>query len=168
MVVNYNWDNSWSSCGWLSRPWQLRILGMIDDHLGDGGEPSWGLWVNILQMVGDHSWACRWPFWGYWVTILEMVGDYLWEAGWPSLGSGVIIFGMVGYHPQSGWWPSWGWWVTIHGISTGLIFMSYVYVPNSKPVVRFLLVDLGWWVTILWMIGDHPGDGADHPHFTWF
>ena len=37
--------------------------------------------------------------------------------------------------------------------------MSYVYVLNSKPVVHFPLVDLGWWVTILWMVGDHPGWG---------
>ena len=67
---------------------------------------------------------------------------------------------MVGDHPWNGWSPSWGWWLTIHGISTGLNFMSYVYVPNSKPVVHFPLVDLGWWVTILWMVGDHPGDGG--------
>ena len=67
---------------------------------------------------------------------------------------------MVGNHPLNGWWPSWGWWLTIHGISTRLNFMSYVYVPNSKSVVHFPLVDLGWWVTILWMVVDHPGDGG--------
>ena len=46
--------------------------------------------------------------------------------------------------------------MTIHVISAGLDFMIYVYVPNSKPVVHFPLVDLGWWVTILWMVGGHP------------
>ena len=46
--------------------------------------------------------------------------------------------------------------MTIHGISTGLDFMSYVSVPFSKLVVHFSLVDLGWWVTILWMVSDHP------------
>ena len=50
--------------------------------------------------------------------------------------------------------------LTIHGISTGLYFVSYVYVPNSMPVVHFPLVDLGWWVTILWIVGDHPRDGG--------
>ena len=38
--------------------------------------------------------------------------------------------------------------MTIHGISTGLDFMSYVHVLNSKSVVHFPLVDLGWWLTI--------------------
>ena len=61
-----------------------------------------------------------------------------------------------------------GWWLTIHGISTGLNFMIYVYMPNSKPILHLPLVDFGLWVTILWMVGDHPGDGGDHPHFTWF
>ena len=50
--------------------------------------------------------------------------------------------------------------MTIHGISTGLNFMSYVDVPNSKSVVHFPLVDLGWWVTIIWMVGDHLRDGG--------
>ena len=57
----------------------------------------------------------------------------------------VTILGMVG-------------WLTINGISTGLNFISYVYVPNSKSIVRFLMVDFGWLVTILGMVGDHPGD----------
>ena len=69
-------------------------------------------------------------------------------------------FGMVGDHHLNCWWPSWGWWLTIHDISPGLNFLSQVYVPNSKPVVHFPLVDLGWWVTILWMVGGHPGDGG--------
>ena len=38
--------------------------------------------------------------------------------------------------------------MTIHGISSGLSFMSYVYVPNSTSEVHFPMVDLGWWVTI--------------------
>ena len=46
--------------------------------------------------------------------------------------------------------------MTIHGISTGLNFMSYVDVPNSNSVVNFPIVDFGWWMTILWMVGDHP------------
>ena len=42
----------------------------------------------------------------------------------------------------------------------GLVFfVRYVYVPNSKSVVHFLLLDFGWLVTIIWMAGDHPGDG---------
>ena len=32
-------------------------------------------------------------------------------------------------------------------------------MPNSKSVVQFLQVDFGWCGTILWMVGDHPGDG---------
>ena len=32
--------------------------------------------------------------------------------------------------------------------------------PNFKSVVLFLLVDFGWLVTILGMVGDHPGDGG--------
>ena len=70
-------------------------------------------------------------------------------------------FLMVGDHPGNGWGPSWGWWLTIHGISTGLNFMSYVDVSNSKSVVHFPLVDLGCWVTILGKVADHPR------HFTW-
>ena len=35
-----------------------------------------------------------------------------------------------------------------------------LYVPNSKSVVHFLMVDFGWLVTILGMVGDHPGDGG--------
>ena len=31
-------------------------------------------------------------------------------------------------------------------------------MPNSKSVVHFLMVDFGWLVTILGMVGDHPGD----------
>ena len=31
---------------------------------------------------------------------------------------------------------------------------------NHKFVVQFPLVDLGWWVTILWMVVDYPGDGG--------
>ena len=42
--------------------------------------------------------------------------------------------------------------MTIHDVSPGLI------VANFKSVVLFLLVDFGWWVTILGMVGDH-----DHP-----
>ena len=33
-------------------------------------------------------------------------------------------------------------------------------MPNFKSVVLFLLKDFGWWVTILGMVGDHPGDGG--------
>ena len=33
-------------------------------------------------------------------------------------------------------------------------------MPNSKSVVHFLLVDFGWWVTILGMVGDPLGDGG--------
>jgi len=29
----------------------------------------------------------------------------------------------------------------------------------GQSVVHFLLLDFGWFVTILWMVGDHPGDG---------
>ena len=29
-------------------------------------------------------------------------------------------------------------------------------MPNSKSVVGFLLVDFGWWVTMLGMVADHP------------
>ena len=32
-------------------------------------------------------------------------------------------------------------------------------MPNFKSVVLFLLVDFGWWVTILGMVVDHPVDG---------
>ena len=31
-------------------------------------------------------------------------------------------------------------------------------MPNSKYVVHFPLVELGWLVTILVIIADHPGD----------
>ena len=54
---------------------------------------------------------------------------------------------MVGDHPRN-------------GISTGDNFMSYVFVPNLKSVVHFLLVNLGWWVTILEKVGYQPGDGG--------
>ena len=33
-------------------------------------------------------------------------------------------------------------------------------MPNSKSVVHFLMVDFGWLVTILGMVGDHPGGGG--------
>ena len=33
-------------------------------------------------------------------------------------------------------------------------------MPNSKSVVHFLMVDFGWLVTILGVVGDHPGDGG--------
>ena len=45
-----------------------------------------------------------------------------------------------------------------YGISPGLNFMRYVYVPNSKSVVHFSLVYFVWWVPLLGMLGDHPGD----------
>ena len=44
-------------------------------------------------------------------------------------------------------------------LSPDLKFGSNPYVPNLKFVVHFLLVDFGWCVTILGMVGDHPGDG---------
>ena len=50
--------------------------------------------------------------------------------------------------------------MTIHDTSPGLNFVSQVYVPNSKSVVHFLMVDFGWLVTILGMVGNHPGDGG--------
>ena len=33
-------------------------------------------------------------------------------------------------------------------------------MPNSNSVVHYLLVDFGWRVTILGMVGDHPVDGG--------
>ena len=33
-------------------------------------------------------------------------------------------------------------------------------MPNSKSVVHFLMVDFGLLVTILGIVGDHPGDGG--------
>ena len=45
-------------------------------------------------------------------------------------------------------------------LSPGLNFVDEVEVPNSKSVVHFILVDFNfrWWVTILGMLGDNPGD----------
>ena len=42
-------------------------------------------------------------------------------------------------------------------------------MPNFMSVVLFFLVDFGWWVTILGMVGDHPGDGGQPSMtlFTW-
>ena len=48
--------------------------------------------------------------------------------------------------------------MTIHDVSPGLI-VGEVLVANFESVVLFLLVDFGWWVTILGMVGDHPKDG---------
>ena len=48
----------------------------------------------------------------------------------------------------------------VHGTSPGLNFVSQVHVQNSKSVVYFPLVDFGWLVTILGMVGDHLGDGG--------
>ena len=52
----------------------------------------------------------------------------------------------------------------IKGISAifGMVCYGYnvlYYVPNSKSVVHFLLLDFEWLVTILWMVGDNSGDG---------
>ena len=33
-------------------------------------------------------------------------------------------------------------------------------LPNFNSVVHFLLVDFGWWRTILGLVGDHYGDGG--------
>ena len=63
---------------------------------------------------------------------------------------------MVVDHPWDGGLPSKEWWLTIHDTSPGLNFVSQFYVPNSKSVVHFLMVDFGWLVTILGMAGDHP------------
>ena len=65
------------------------------------------------------------------MTILGKLGDNIWE-------------GDIGY----GMW------------SPGLNFVDYVLLPNSMSVLHFILVDFnfGWWLTILGMVGDHPGD----------
>ena len=73
---------------------------------------------------------------------------------------------------QTGW-PSLGWWVTKLGLasdypcqlSSGVSFVSNVYVPNSISVVCTLLVgdhpwvggwpSLRWWVTLLGMVDDY-------------
>ena len=70
---------------------------------------------------------------------------------------------------SNSWWLSIGWWVTIQRIagnqpgdgSCHLVLILWDYVPNSKSIVHFLLVDFGRWVTILGMVADHP------LHFTW-
>ena len=49
--------------------------------------------------------------------------------GWLSLGWWVNNLGMAGDHPGDGGW--------------GLNFVSEVFVPNSKSVVHFILVDFG-------------------------
>ena len=46
------------------------------------------------------------------------------------------------------------------GDHPGFDFVSSVQVPNLKSVVHFLLVDFEGWVTIIGMVGDHPGDGG--------
>ena len=57
------------------------------------------------------------------------------------------IQGMVGDHPWDGGRPF-------------MAVVTWSYVPQSKAVVHFILVDFGWWLTILGMVDDHPGD---HP-----
>ena len=52
--------------------------------------------------------------------------------------------------------------------SLGLNVVSEVYVQHSMSVVHFLMVDFGWWVTILGMVVTIPGMVADRScHFTW-
>ena len=152
---------------------------MVGDHPGDGGWPSMAFQLVLISWV---LFMCQIPSLlvhfplvelGWWVTIQGMVADHPWQFTWSWFCESNLCakfkvcstlpygrFWMVVYHPWNGWWPSWGWWLTIHGISTGLKFLSYVYVTNSKPVVHFPLLDLGWWVTLLWMVGDHSGDGG--------
>ena len=43
-------------------------------------------------------------------------------------------------------------------VVTWSLFCDKVYVLNSKSSVQFLLLDFLLLVTILWMVGDHPGD----------
>ena len=65
------------------------------------------------------------------MTILSIDGNHSWEYG---------------SYP----WP----------LSPGPNVVSLVYVSNSKSVVYFLMVHFGWLLTILGMVGDHPGDGG--------
>ena len=80
------------------------------------------------------------------------------DGGWPSLewlltilGWWVIVLMMVYDHYGSGIGSSLAWWVTILRMMCdrlgdggwGLNFVSWVYVPNFKSVVYFLVVDFG-------------------------
>ena len=68
---------------------------------------------------------------------------------------------MDGQPPSPGWSP------TIQNLPEGRVLPGvlrdtsiwevYFFGPKS---ILFLLVDFGRWVTILGMVGDHPGDGG--------
>ena len=45
-------------------------------------------------------------------------------------------------------------------LAPGLNLTSEVWVPNSKSLVHFILVDFRWWVPSLGMVSDHPCDGG--------
>ena len=166
-------------CGWPSLGWWVIILGIVADRpchytLTWFGELSVGAKFQVCTtlpsgqfwIVGDHPWNGGWPSWGWWLTIhgtppsLNFMSQvYLCQIQYLYLnflivhfGWLVTIVGMVDGRPGGGGWPSLAFQL--------VLILSYVYVPNSKPVARFPLVDLGWWATILWVVGGHPGGGG--------
>ena len=104
-----------------------------------------------------------WLSLGWWVPILWLLGDHPRDGGWPSMAvvpwswfcelRVCATFYVFSIFPCGGW-PSYGGLVTIYG-SCPLVLLWW---DKGKCQIPSLWYTSFWWVTILWLVGDHPRD----------
>ena len=145
--------------GWL----QNRISEIYNACQNISTKPSWmnqTCWIQLPRPKWIYIWNFRIEFKRKWLPkhFLKILANVrkncqaqLQPASTTTLQEISLSTKVCSTLPSDGW-PSSGWWVTILSMvgdhpwqlpPPGVSFVSSVYVPNTKSVAHFLLVDFG-------------------------